>query len=73
MLPQVATYTISDSIGWPYEVEGATIGGVWYGAPKTLEKNVKKLHKEVYGQEDYEVSSKVRTISNSIINKTGYR
>lgn len=73
LLPQVATYTISDSIGWPYETKGATIGGVWYGVPVTLEQTVKKLHKEVYGQDDYEVSSKVKSISNSIINKTGYR
>ena len=73
LLPQVATYSISDSIGWPYETKGATIGGVWYGVPTSLEENVKKLHKEVYGQENYEVSSKVKSISNSIINKTGYR
>jgi len=73
LLPQVATYSISDSIGWPYETKGATIGGVWYGVPTTLEENVKKLHKEVFGQENYEVSSKVKSISNSIINKTGYR
>lgn len=73
LLPQVATYKISESMGWPYETQGATIGGVWYGVPTTLEENVKKLHKEVYGQEDYIVSDKVKSISNSIINRTGYR
>lgn len=73
LLPQVATYTISDSIGWPYEVKGATINSVWYGVPVTLEQSVKKLHKEVYMQDDYVVSDKVKSISNSIINKTGYR
>ena len=73
MLPQVATYKISDSIGWPYEVKGTTIGGVWYGVPVTLEESVKRLHKEIYGQEDYEVSEKVKLISNSIINKTGIK
>ena len=73
LLPQIATYSLSESIGWPYEVRGATIGGVWYGVPVTLEECVTKLHKEIYGQEDYEVSSKVKEISNSIINKTGYR
>ena len=73
MLPQIATYSFSDSIGWPYEVKGATIGGVWYGVPVTLESCVKQLHKEVYGQADYEVSDTVRTISNSIIKKTGYK
>ena len=72
LLPQIATYKISESIGWPYEVKGATIGGVWYGVPVTLEESVEKLHKEVYMQDDYEVSSKVKEISNSIINRTGY-
>ena len=73
LLPQIATYSLSESIGWPYEVKGATIGGVWYGVPVTLEECVKILHKEIYSQDDYEVSSKVKEISNSIINKTGYR
>jgi len=73
LLPKVATYKISESIGWPYEVQGATISGVWYGVPVTLEDCVKKLHKEVYMQDDYQVSNKVKTISDSIINKTGYR
>lgn len=73
LLPQAATYSFSDSIGWPYETKGATISGVWYGVPVTLEDNVKRLHKEVYGQSDYVVSDKVKTISNSIIKKTGYK
>ena len=73
MLPQLATYSVSENIGWPYEVKGATIGGTWYGVPVTLEESVKKLHKEVFNQEDYEVSTKVKSISNSIISKTGYR
>lgn len=73
LIPQIATYSISESMGWPYETKGDTIGGVWYGVPVNLTENVKKLHKEVLGQEDYEVSDKVKSISNSIINKTGYK
>ena len=73
MIPQIATYTVSNSMGWPYEVKGATIKKVWYGVPVTLESNVKKLHEEVYSkQTDYEVSSKVKEISNQIIKKSGY-
>ena len=72
LVPQVATYKITDSIGWPYKTEGKTINGVWYGPPITLESNVKKLHEEVYGQADYQVSNKVKEISQKIINKTGY-
>lgn len=72
LLPQVATYKITDSTGWPYNTKGATINGVWYGPPITLESNVKELHEKVYGQTDYEPSEKVKEISNKIIKKTGY-
>ena len=72
LLPTLATYSITESIGWPYETKGIRLDR-WYGIPVTLESNVKKLHQEVYGDEDYSVSSKVREISNAIITKTGYR
>lgn len=72
LIPQIATYKITDSTGWPYKTQGATINGVWYGPPITLESNVKELHEKVYGQENYEVSDKVKEISKKIVNKTGY-
>ncbi len=71
LLPQVVSYNITNSIGWPYEVRAYTTP-IWYGAPVTLESNVKKLHQEVFGEEDYEVSDTVKEISNKIINRTGY-
>jgi LCP family protein required for cell wall assembly len=72
LIPQLASYKIVDSTGWPYETKGATINGVWYGPPITLESNVKELHEKVYGQTDYEPSDTVKEISNKIIKKTGY-
>lgn len=72
LLPTLATYSITESIGWPYETKGITLDR-WYGVPVTLESNVEKLHKEVYGDENYSVSSKVKEISEEIIKKTGYR
>ena len=73
LIPQIASYSIDNSMGWPYEVKGATINKVWYGVPVTLEENVKKLHQEVYSKEtDYSVSSKVKEISNQIVKKSGY-
>lgn len=72
LIPQLAGYKVIDSTGWPYNTKGATINGVWYGPPITLESNVKELHEKVYGQAGYEVSSKVKEISNKIVNKTGY-
>lgn len=73
LLPQVASYKITESTGWPYEIKGATIGGVWYGVPVNLAENVTRLHRELFGEEDYEPSEKVKSISNSIIKKTGYK
>ncbi len=72
LIPQIATYTIDESMGWPYETKGITLQA-WYGIPVTLEQNVIKLHNQVYGKEEYEVSENVKTISNSIIKKTGYK
>ena len=71
LMPQITSYNIIESIGWPYNVR-AYITPTWYGAPVTLESNVKQLHRDVFGEEDYEVSDTVKSISNKIINKTGY-
>ena len=72
LLPQVASYKIDTSIGWPYEVRAYTTP-TWYGAPVTLENNVIKLHNELFTDEAYEPSENVKRISNNIIKKTGYR
>ena len=72
LIPQLASYKITDSTGWPYNTKGATINGVWYGPPITLESNVKELHEKVYGQTNYEPSEKVKEICKKIVNKTGY-
>ena len=45
MMPSIASYKITDSIGWPYETKGITLDR-WYGIPITLESNVKRLHQE---------------------------
>ena len=66
-------YEIDESIGWPYEVRGFQPAGVWYAAPVNLEANVKKLHKALFDEEDYQVSSTVKNISNELIKKTGYK
>lgn len=71
LMPQITSYNIIESIGWPYNVRAYTTP-TWYGAPVTLESNVKQLHRDVFGEEDYEVSDTVKSISNKIINKTGY-
>lgn len=71
IIPSMAKYKVGESIGWPYETKGKTMDR-WYGIPVTLESNVTKLHKEAFGEENYTPSSDVKSISDSIINKTGY-
>lgn len=72
LIPSIDSFKVSGSIGWPYDTEGITLDR-WYGVPVTLEKNVERLHKEVFEQADYEVSDDVKNISNQIIKKTGYK
>lgn len=72
LAPKVATYKITNSIGWPYKVKAYTTP-TWYGAPVTLEENVVQLHKELFDEPEYEPSEKVKEISNKIIKKTGYQ
>lgn len=71
MMPSIASYKITDSIGWPYETKGITLDR-WYGIPVTLENNVKRLHQEAFDETDYTPSDTVKDISNQIIEKTGY-
>lgn len=71
LMPSVASFKISESIGWPYKTQGITLDR-WYGVPVTLQSNVSQLHKEAFDEADYTPSETVKTISNSIVTKTGY-
>ena len=68
---KINQYNVKQNFGWPYEVRGITLAA-WYGVPVTLESNVKKLHEDLFGNEEYEVSETVKNISQQIINRTGY-
>jgi len=72
LLPNITSFKVNTNIGWPYEVKGITLDR-WYGVPVTLEENVSKLHEELFGQTGYVPSDTVKEISESIVNKTGYR
>lgn len=68
----VAEYNIVSTTGFPYDLitmnlskTGDTI------IPADLQTNVKKLHEYMFGATDYEVSESVKTISDSIVDKTG--
>ena len=60
------SYNITESMGWPYQTSGKMINKVFYGVPVDLEANVTKLHKEVFGEENYTPSETVKQISNKI-------
>ena len=72
MIPDMMNYKVSTSIGWPYEVKGITLDR-WYGVPVTLESNVVKLHQDLFDDPDYTLPESIKTTSNSIIKKTGYK
>lgn len=71
-IPSVMNYKVTQSIGWPYDTKGITLDR-WYGVPITLESNVQRLHRELFDEPDYTVSNTVKTISDKIVDKTGYR
>ena len=71
LVPKLASFKVTGSLGWPYETKGITLDR-WYGVPVTLQSNVEKLHKEAFGQDDYEASDTVKEMSSAIIKKTGY-
>lgn len=72
VIPNITKYKVVESIGWPYEVQGITLDR-WYGVPVTLEENVTKLHQDIFDEPEYIPSETVKSISQSIIAKTGYR
>lgn len=71
LIPKLASFKVTESIGWPYDTKGITLDR-WYGVPVTLQSNVERLHKEAFEQEDYEASDTVKEMSAAIIKKTGY-
>ena len=71
LIPKLASFKVTESIGWPYETKGITLDR-WYGVPVTLKSNVERLHKEAFEQEDYEASDTVKEMSAAIVKKTGY-
>lgn len=73
ILTKLPSIKIGESLGWPYETSGRTINEIWYAVPKTLEKSVVKLHKELFDDENYEATQTVKDISSAIIKKTGVK
>ena len=71
LIPKVISFYMNPTFGWPYTTEGVWMRNDFFGPAATLESNVKKLHEEVYGQENYEVPKNIKEISNRIVEETG--
>lgn len=71
MIMKLTSYKMTDSVGWPYDHSDWN-SGAYYNIPTTLKSNVSRLHEEFFGQEDYEPTQDVQSISESISVRTGY-
>ena len=72
LIPTLLKVNFTESLGWPYTTEGITFDR-WYGVPTTLESNVIRMHKEIFGNENYTIPEEIKTISDKIVSKTGYK
>lgn len=71
-LLDIASYDLTNSVGWPYKTSGWMHNSIWYGVPITLESNVKKLHKNFFAQKNYDPTDFVKKVSSQIETETGY-
>lgn len=70
---QVGNYEIEETKGWPIDVADYQPNGVWYGVPRNLEKQVTLLHEYLFDEEEYQVSTTVKEISDKLIKQTGIK
>lgn len=64
----ILSYNITKNYGFPFDKQTPTIRGASVVTATTLSSNVTKLHKELFGTENYEPSSTVNYRSNEISN-----
>ncbi len=71
MIMDLTSYDVKESKGYPYEYDGAMIGGLSYVIPVTHLSNVVKLHEQLFGQTDYTPTDTVKVINEEIKNQSG--
>lgn len=65
-------YNLKDTAGFPFEMDDMTLGTKGFiVVPVTLESNVLELHKYLFGDDNYDVSAKVKAYSDRISSDTG--
>ena len=71
LIPTLLKFTLSDNTGFPFTGDTPKINGASMVVAQGLEYNVSKLHKFLFGEENYQPSETVKTISDYLINYTG--
>lgn len=71
LVSDIASYSIVNTTGFPFNQEARTIPAGDCVIPKTLSENVLQLHRYLFGTDGYEPSPTVEAISNEIIYETG--
>lgn len=68
---RMSKVNFNKSVGYPYTVKTGMLNGRSYVFPGNLEESARRLHKEFYGEDDYEPSDTLLEISNYIISQVG--
>lgn len=71
MIPIIFDFKLSGSQGFPSNLQTGTINGASLVIPKGLAENVTELHRYLYGEEDYQPTSVVNTLSSRVQSDTG--
>lgn len=71
-LKDIANFDITTNVCWPYDTSGWMYNEIYYGVPVTLNSNVIRLHGEFFGQENYDPTDFVKTVSTEIESISGY-
>lgn len=70
-IAQIPSYEFGKNRAWPKDYYGGLLNGVWYAVPITLESQIRWLYKTTFDKKGYEPTSRAKSISNEIINRTG--
>lgn len=72
VINDLGKYKIKDTKGFPFDMDDMILGTKGFiVVPVNLESNVLELHKFLFGDENYEVSAKVKAYSDQISDDTG--
>lgn len=71
LVPIMIDYNMVGSDGFPYTLDTPTVDGASMVVAKGMAYNVSTLHRFLFGEENYQVSSEVQEINDYIINYTG--